>query len=230
MHKMKSEFLLEVKNLKKSYAVGKIKIDILKNINLKMKKGEFISIQGISGVGKSTFLNLIGALDRADSGDIIMGQKSLSHWQQTGTLHLYRRKMIGFIFQYHYLMNDFTVLENITMPLLTKGYTQKKAAEKAGLLLSEIGLYNRKDHFPEQISGGESQRAAVARAVIHDPALVIADEPTGNLDMKNTLQFIDLLKRMQSEHQLSILVATHENKLAEAAQKKYEMIDGIIHL
>ena len=208
--------------------MGGSRVEVLKDISLKMKKGEFISIQGISGVGKSTLLNLIGALDRPDSGEILLARKSLSEWQRTNSLYLYRRQKIGFIFQYHYLMSDFTVMENIMIPLLMEGYSRKKAAEKSGALLSEIGLYERRHHFPEQISGGESQRAAVARAIIHDPDLVLADEPTGNLDMKNTMQFIDILKRMQSEYKLSILTATHENELAQAAEKTYSMVDGKI--
>ena len=220
--------ILDVRGITKNYSLGKRKIPVLRGIDFRMNSGDFVSIQGISGVGKSTFLNLIGAMDVPNSGEIFVGGKNLETWRNQNSLHLYRREKIGFIFQYHYLIPDFTVLENVCAPLLIKGLRKKHIYDKTLSLLDEIGLSKRKDHFPHQISGGESQRTSMARAMIHEPGLILADEPTGNLDLSNTLKFIELLQKMQQKRELSILVATHENELASSAKKRYQMIDGRI--
>ncbi len=223
-----SDKILKVKNIRKSYILDRQKILILKGIDLDMRIGEFASIQGVSGVGKSTFLNLIGAVDKSDSGEVFLDGRNLESWRDKNILHIYRREKIGFIFQDHFLIPDFTVLENVCVPLLLRGENKKKTFEKGISLLEEIGLSERKNHFPHQISGGESQRASMLRAMIHQPSLILADEPTGNLDINNTLKFIELLQKMQQEKSLSILVATHETELANAAEKRYQMIDGNI--
>ena len=225
-----SDNILEIKNIKKSYTLDGQKISVLKGIDLTMRIGEFASIQGISGVGKSTFLNLIGAVDNCDSGEIFLDGQNLENWRDKNRLHIYRREKIGFIFQHHCLIPDFTVLENVCVPLFIQGENKKRALQKGIFLLEEIGLSTRSEHFPHQISGGESQRVSMLRAMIHQPSLILADEPTGNLDMKNTLKFIELLQKMQRQKSLSILVATHETELANAAQKRYEMIDGNIRV
>ncbi len=220
--------ILEVKNLIKNYTLDKKEISILKGIDFTMYAGDFASIQGVSGVGKSTFLNLIGAVDSFNSGEIFMDGQNLKIWESKQQLHLYRRDKIGFIFQHHYLIPDFTVFENLCIPLLLKGKAKKETHKKAISLLEEIGLIRRKDHFPHQISGGESQRVSMIRAIIHEPSLILADEPTGNLDIGNTLNFIEILKKLQQKRELSILVTTHEAELANSARSKYKMIDGNI--
>jgi len=221
--------LLEVKNLTKTYKDGEHNVKVLKNINLTMQRGEFVSIQGVSGAGKSTFLNILGALDFPDKGDILVNGQSLSMQYSYKTIYKYRRKMIGFIFQSHYLMADFTVLENVMLPLQILGREKKHAQKKAEEILDKIGLKERMTHYPTQISGGESQRVAVARAMVHSPALILADEPTGNLDSTNTKIFINLLKDLQKNESLTILMVTHEKELANTAQTRYNMQDGELH-
>ncbi len=218
--------LLEVTNLVKRYRDGEARVDVIRQINFSMNEGDFVSIRGASGAGKSTFLNLLGALDTFDEGDILMQNKSLRLYAKEEGLAAYRRDKIGFIFQNHYLMADFTVLENAMFPLLIQKKKKIEARDRAAGILNRVGLGHRLHHYPSQISGGESQRAAVARALVHEPALVLADEPTGNLDAKNRRLFIELLNSLQQEKNLSILVVTHEEDLASAAQRQYLMQDG----
>jgi len=220
--------ILETKKLTKTYKSNEVQVEVLKGIDLTIEAGDFLSIRGASGVGKSTLLNILGALDRADSGDIIVAGKSLNSYFSEDNLHLYRRDKVGFIFQNHYLMSDFTVLENVMMPLLIKKQSRKEAEETAMDVLKSVGLEDRAKHFPSQISGGESQRAAVARAIIHKPPIVLADEPTGNLDTKNSEKFIDIFANLQQERNLTILVVTHDMNLADKAFHKYKLYDGLL--
>lgn len=221
--------LLEVENLKKTYREGEIAVCVIEGLNFFMEEGDFVSIRGASGAGKSTFLNLIGALDSFDEGDIRLQGISLKVYEKEKGLTYYRRHKIGFVFQNHYLMAEFTVLENVMFPLLIQGENRKIAREKAEVMLQKVGLKDRINHYPSQISGGESQRAAVARALVHSPALVLADEPTGNLDATNRKKFIALLEELQSTEKLSILLVTHEEDLARSAKKQYLMVDGKLH-
>lgn len=222
--------LLKVEDLRKTYKDGETQVEVLKGIDLTMQRGDFASIRGASGAGKSTFLNLLGALDIPDNGSIEVDGENLLKHHKSNTIHLYRRKQIGLIFQNHYLMPDFTVVENVMIPLLMLKQKKKQAHEAAMQMLKNVGIEHRASHYPSQISGGESQRAAVARALVHSPPLVLADEPTGNLDSKNTANLIDLLARLQKEQQLTILVVTHEEDLASVAQQQYEMHDGLLSL
>jgi len=219
---------LIVKDLVKKYKNGENEIEVLKKLNFQMNRGDFISIQGTSGAGKSTFLNLLGALEEPSSGSIQIEESFLSDYAKTKKLNQYRRQFIGYIFQNHYLMYDFTILENVMMPLLVGKTNKKIAKQKAIELLKEVQLDHRLNHLPSQISGGESQRVAVARALVHEPSLILADEPTGNLDSKNTANFIDLLKDLQLRNNLSILMVTHDKGLAKSAKKQMYMEDGQI--
>ncbi|MCB1201911.1 MAG: ABC transporter ATP-binding protein [Leptospiraceae bacterium] len=217
---------LQTKDLVKRYRDGELDVEVLRGVNLTVETGEFVSIRGVSGAGKSTLLNLLGALDTPDSGDIIVDGMSIREYQRRGELHIYRNAKTGLIFQNHYLMPDFSVIENVMMPLLIRGENGKKARIAAQEMLERVGLAHRTTHFPEQISGGESQRVAVARAMVHKPPLILADEPTGNLDSKNRGRFIDLLARLQGDYQLTVIVVTHEDDLANAARTQYLMAEG----
>jgi len=223
---MSRQRILKVRNLCKSYLDGQNSIYVLEDLNLDLYEGEFVSIRGVSGTGKSTLLNLLGALDRADSGLIEVLGESLAKYQQRNKLNLYRAKMIGFIFQNHYLMHDFTVVENVMLPLLLRKKSRGEARKEAMDMLDQVGLVDRAHHYPNEISGGESQRVAVARAIVGQPPMILADEPTGNLDVKTTEKLIELLQRLQKERNLSILVVTHEDRLAMVAEKRYEMKAG----
>lgn len=220
--------IIKVENLFKTYTSGNQDYHVLKGLNFSMYEGDFVSIMGASGAGKSTLLNLTGALDQWNGGSIWMDGIDLKKIIQQGRSHQYRRDKIGFIFQNHYLMNDFTVLENVMMPLLVQGNNHKSATKEASMALEKVGLSERKDFFPSQISGGESQRAAFARAFVHKPPLILADEPTGNLDSDNTSKFIELIANLQFEDNLTILMVTHDISLARKAQIQYYMEDGTL--
>ena len=218
--------ILDVTDLHKTYRDGEILADVLKGITFSVEPGEFVAIQGPSGAGKSTLLNLLGALDRPDRGKIVIDGLELTADVKKSQLDIFRRDKIGFIFQNHYLMQGFTVLENVTMPLRAQGYTKAEATERAQQVLARVGLSHRVEHFPSQISGGESQRVAVARAVVKSPPLILADEPTGNLDSENRHRFIDVLNTLQAEDKLTVIVVTHEAELAMAASRRLLMRDG----
>lgn len=218
--------ILDVTDLHKTYRDGEILADVLKGITFSVEPGEFVAIQGPSGAGKSTLLNLLGALDRPDRGKIVIDGLELTADVKKSQLDIFRRDKIGFIFQNHYLMQEFTVLENVTMPLRAQGYTKTEATERAQQVLARVGLSHRVEHFPSQISGGESQRVAVARAVVKSPPLILADEPTGNLDSENRHRFIDVLNTLQAEDKLTVIVVTHEAELAMAASRRLLMRDG----
>lgn len=220
--------MVSVKNICKVYRDGENYVRVLDNVNLLVNTAEFISIRGASGAGKSTFLNMLGALDSPDSGEIEVENTRLSDYKKQSRLHDYRREKVGFIFQNHYLMPDFTVLENVMMPLLMNKVPKAQAQEQAKAILERTGLSHRLTHFPSQISGGESQRVAVARAVVKKPPLVLADEPTGNLDSQNKAKFIELLSKLQSQDNLTVVVVTHEPDLANSAHAKYIMVDGCL--
>ncbi len=221
--------ILLAQNLEKSYRKGNLKIPVLRGVNLEINEGDFVSIRGSSGTGKSTLLNVIGGLDDFDSGSLIVHGKNILDYRNRGKMHYYRSTMTGFIFQHHYLMPDFTVEENVMMSLRIRGIPAKIARTQARDILEQTGILHRADHLPSQISGGESQRAAVARALAGRPALVLADEPTGNLDAENRHKFIDLISDLQEKFKLTILVVTHEEELAQAAGKKLFMEDGVIY-
>ncbi|HRP69012.1 MAG TPA: ABC transporter ATP-binding protein [Turneriella sp.] len=220
--------ILTVADLHKTYRDGEAFAEVLKGISFTVNAGEFMAIQGPSGAGKSTLLNLLGALDKPDQGKIVIDGLELTSAMKNKTIELFRRDKIGFIFQNHYLMQEFTVVENVMLALRVQGMATKEAKEKAVHILERIGLGHRVNHYPSQISGGESQRVAVARAVVKNPPLVLADEPTGNLDSDNRARFIDILNKLQAEDKLTVIVVTHEQELAMAASRRLMMRDGLL--
>ncbi len=210
--------ILEVANVSKTFKSEADSLTILENLNLTIEEPVKIAITGESGCGKSTFLNIIGGLETADSGTITAGGYELHALDENG-LTEYRRFYLGFVFQFHYLLKDFTALENIMLPALIAGVPKKKAAEKARDLLNEVQLDKRRMHFPAQLSGGERQRIAVARSLINDPQLILADEPTGNLDPANAQMVQDLLFSMADMHRKTLIIVTHDMAIAAHADK-----------
>ncbi|MBQ8013137.1 MAG: ABC transporter ATP-binding protein [Treponema sp.] len=209
-----SDIIVSIQNLEKTYKTESESLTILKNLNLDIEKGKKITIVGESGSGKSTFLNIIGGLDNATGGLVKCGEYELSHLDEN-RLSLYRSHFLGLIFQFHYLLKDFTALENTFLPALMAGLSKKEAVEKAKELLCDVGLEKRLDHLPGQLSGGERQRVAVARSLINDPTLILADEPTGNLDPQNAKMIGELLFSVVDKYRKTLLLVTHDMNLAK---------------
>lgn len=213
--------MLKVTGLHKSYG----SLDVLKGIDLEIAKGEIVSIVGASGSGKSTLLHIIGTLDRPDKGNVELDGKSLfSHSDKD--LALVRNSSIGFVFQFHNLLPEFTALENVCMPGFIANFDEKTVRNKAAELLKILGLSDRADHKPSELSGGEQQRVSVARALINDPAIVLADEPSGNLDKANAQELLELFFNLRKELGLTFVLVTHNEELAEMADRKLEIKDG----
>ena len=224
-----SDIIVSVKSLEKTYNSEGESLTILKNVNLEIKKGKKVTIVGESGSGKSTFLNIIGSLDKATAGEIVCGSFNLSTLDES-SLSKYRTHFLGLIFQFHYLLKDFTALENTFLPALMAGVAKKAAMEKAKKLLCDVGLENRLNHLPSQLSGGERQRVAVARSLINDPQLILADEPTGNLDPQNAKMIGDLLFSMAEKYGKTLLLVTHDMNLAKKGDDCYSIENGLLRL
>jgi len=217
--------IIEMTDVRKTYRSGDDTLLILDNLTMTIPEGESIVITGESGSGKSTFLNLIGGLDSPDSGRIISCRKDLTGTGETG-LSRYRNLSTGFIFQFHYLLKDFTALENILMPGRIRGGRKGSLKKKAEELLEQVGLSDRAHHYPGQLSGGERQRIALARALMNNPPLILADEPTGSLDEKTSLIVEDLLFRLTEEHGATLLLVTHDSRLAARGTVRYHLHNG----
>ena len=213
--------ILSVKNLKKSYNDGETKLEVLKDISFDLKKGSILTIKGPSGSGKSTLLSLLGTLDAQDSGDIIINDKNLDEYDDFSEI---RNNHIGFIFQFHNLISELNVTENICVP----AFISNKEIDHNFLdtLFEYFQLSNKENAFPLDLSGGEKQRVSVMRAIINKPSIVIADEPTGNLDEKNALKLIDLFKKLNKDFELTFIIATHDNKVFDIGHQKMELSDG----
>lgn len=220
-----SNVCLECKNLIKRY--DDLDVDVLKGVDLKILVGERVAIMGASGSGKSTLLHLLGGLDKPTSGEVILNGVNLNTVGGSKLAKL-RNQSLGFIYQAHHLLGEFTVLENVAMPLLIGNETVKNAQFRATELLKRVGLGHRIEHKPGELSGGERQRAAVARALINKPALVLADEPTGNLDSKTADAVYQLMLELNQELQVSFLVVTHDHELASKLGNVLHMEDGLI--
>jgi lipoprotein-releasing system ATP-binding protein len=215
--------IIEVKNIFKSYG----DLPVLKGVNMSVNKGEVISIVGASGAGKSTLMHIIGTLDQADKGQVIIDDKDLSGLRGKA-LSDFRNKHIGFVFQFHQLLPEFTALENVLMPAWIAGEKESIADQRAKDLLERMGLHDRIHHKPSELSGGEQQRVAIARALINNPAIILADEPSGNLDSNNAKQLHQLFFELRNEMNQTFVIVTHNNELADMADRKLTIKDGII--
>ncbi|MGA1861361.1 ABC transporter ATP-binding protein [Deferribacter thermophilus] len=207
--------LLEAKNLSKTFKKGDYLIKVLDNFNFEVDKGDFIAIVGPSGAGKSTLLHILGGLEKPDNGFVLLNGENI--YQNEKELDNIRNQYFGFVFQFHYLLDDFTAIENVALPAMITG-KKDEAFKKAKAILDKMGLINRLNHFPNELSGGEQQRVAIARALINDPLIIFADEPTGNLDKENSKTVIDEFKRL-NEQGITILMVTHDEHIASQAKK-----------
>jgi len=224
---MNKTSILQCRQLTKRYDQGGLHVEVLKGVNLTIGVGERVAIMGASGSGKSTLLHLLGGLEKASGGEVVLDGVNVNQ-VSAGKLARLRNKSLGFIYQSHHLLGEFTVLENVAMPLLIGGETVNQARIRAGELLERVGLGHRIEHKPGELSGGERQRAAVARALINKPSLVLADEPTGNLDSKTADQVYQLMLELNQELNVSFLVVTHDHDLAARMGKVLHMEDGLI--
>jgi lipoprotein-releasing system ATP-binding protein len=222
-----AEMVVSCRDLRKIYSQGHLNVLVLNGIRLDVAAGESVAITGASGSGKSTLLHLLGGLDEASAGSVsIMGHEvEAMNEVQRGNL---RNRSLGFVYQFHHLLPEFTALENVAMPLLIRGMKRDKAYPRAAILLEQVGLSKRIDHMPAEMSGGERQRAAVARALVTDPACVLADEPTGNLDRISAHALFDLMQELNMRLQTSFIVATHDMELASKMQRQYKLVDGLL--
>ena len=227
---MSSSNILTIKNLEKIYETDSEKLTVLKGLNLNVEEGAKIAVVGESGSGKSTLLNIIAGIDNASSGSVTAGNSKTGEWNVTSLneakMAEYRSNFIGLIFQFHYLLKDFTALENVYMPALIAGMSKKEAMERASGLLDDVGVADRAGHLPSQLSGGERQRVAAARALINDPTLILADEPTGNLDPANAQKIGDLLFSMADKYKKTLILVTHDMKLASRGDKQFSIVEG----
>lgn len=220
--------VIRVRDLVKNYISGTETLRILRGINFDVDWGSTVSVSGQSGSGKSTFLNIIGGLDHSDSGSVEVAGTGISNLSES-SLSLYRQRRIGFIFQFHYLLKDFTALENVMLPAYMTGIRKKDALEKARLLLEDMKLTDRAGHFPSQLSGGERQRVAVARAMVNDPDIILADEPTGNLDPENSAMVAELLYAGAEKWGKTLILVTHDQTIASRAKMHYTLENGLLY-
>jgi lipoprotein-releasing system ATP-binding protein len=217
--------ILEISALYKSFVSGSQRLEIISDLSLAVDTGEMIGITGVSGSGKSTLLHMIGGMDRPDQGSIQIWERMLSCLNPL-ELSQFRNKTIGFIFQFHHLLPEFTALENVMMPLLLRGASRPEAMAPATALLQDVGLANRGHHRPGELSGGEQQRVALARALAGKPQLLLADEPTGNLDPQTGQTIAGLLQAMHAKHGLTSIIVTHNDKLAQICSRIYRLENG----
>ncbi|MEN8224887.1 MAG: ABC transporter ATP-binding protein [Bacteroidota bacterium] len=215
--------MIRINNIHKSYGP----LEVLKGISLEIMKSEIVSIVGASGAGKSTLLHIMGTLDKADTGTLEINGHDISAMNEK-KLSAFRNKEIGFVFQFHHLLPEFTALENVCIPAYIAGDSRKAAMEKAGILLEYLQLTDRMHHKPSALSGGEQQRVAVARALVNKPAIVLADEPSGNLDSANSLELHKLFLKLREEFQQTFVIVTHNKELASMANQQLLITDGMI--
>lgn len=218
--------MIEISNLNKSYTMGESTLHVLKNVSLKVKKGEFLSIVGASGSGKSTLMNIIGCMDRADSGSYFLEGIAVHHCDSQEAAQI-RNEKIGFIFQRYHLIPQYSIFQNVLMPLLIRGMTTKQATALVLEALDHVGLVDRKDHRPCELSGGQQQRAGIARALITQPALLLADEPTGALDSKTGQEILSLFQQLNAQGN-TIIQITHDLHVAQYAHRMVHLSDGVL--
>ena len=219
--------VIRVENLRKTYQMGEVEVQALRGVNLTIRAGEFVAIMGASGSGKSTFMNILGCLDRPTSGRYFLegqevGSLSRDHWA-----HI-RNKRIGFVFQGFNLLTRTSALENVELPTMYNGLAGQGRRQRAVEVLSLVGLEQRLDHMPNQLSGGQQQRVAIARALVNRPSSILADEPTGNLDSATSQEIMTLFQKLNAEQQMTIVLVTHEHDIAEYAERSVLFKDGLI--
>lgn len=220
--------VLECLDLGKTYTEGPQSLEVLRQISLRVEQGEQLAILGTSGSGKTTLLNLLGGLDLPSRGRVIVAGQDLAEVDETERGRL-RNLYLGFVYQFHHLLSEFTALENISMPLLIAGYSRKEALQKSQIMLERVGLLDRASHKPSELSGGERQRIAIARALVTEPACVLLDEPTGNLDRNTALNIQDLMSDLNEKLDISYIVVTHDEAFADTLDRKLFLRDGMLH-
>lgn len=219
--------LLSCQHITKFYQEGTQQTEVLKQVSFSMQPSELVAIVGSSGSGKSTLLHTLGGLDQPSSGEVFIKGRSLQQMSPNALAKL-RNQYLGFVYQFHHLMADFTALENVMMPMLIGQQNKTEAQDRAEQILSAVGLQHRISHRPSALSGGERQRVAIARALVNNPALVLADEPTGNLDHKTTESIFELIQQLNQEKQIAFLLVTHDLNLAEKLNRRLIMQDGVL--
>ena len=224
---------LSAKNIIKSYTKLQKTTPVLKGVSLEVSGGDFITIVGPSGAGKSTLLHILGSIDSPDSGEVLLnieGNQFDYSKMNAGEISKFRNKYLGFIFQFHHLLPEFSAIENIMLPAMIAGDSYKKAKEKAKSLLKIIDLDIRESHKPMELSGGEQQRIAIARSLINEPKIVMADEPTGNLDRTNSLNVLDIISNLRKQLGITFIIATHSDEVAARSERIIRMRDGLIEM
>ena len=222
-----SDYLLSARNVSKSYAMGKRVLEVLRGVSLDVARGEFLALRGASGAGKSTLLHLFGGLDSPNGGEIWFAGKNLAHSSENDLATL-RNTKVGFIFQAYHLLPELDALENVCVPARLARIPADIAEKRGRELLKRVGLGERLDHKPYELSGGEQQRVAIARALMNEPALILADEPTGNLDSHTGAEIVDLLVGLRAEKNTTLIIATHDASVAARAPKMIQLVDGQI--
>lgn len=220
-----SEPILRVSGLKKTFNKNGVEINVIKGINIDIYEGDFITIMGPSGAGKSTFLHILGTLDKPSQGEIFFRDRNVKGFTEDEESK-FRNEKVGFVFQFYHLLQDFNVIENITMPLLIRRLSQTEAVSKAEAFLEIMGLNHRRNHKPGELSGGEQQRVAIARALVNEPEIILADEPTGNLDRKTGKEVLDYLLSVNERLSSTLILVTHDPEIGSIGERKLKMVDG----
>ncbi len=218
--------LIELRNVKKSYRLGRKSVGALRGVNLGIEKGEFVAVKGPSGCGKTTLLNLMGALDIPDEGEIIFEGKDISKLDKKKRLE-FRADNLGFVFQDYNLIPELTLYENVEIPLLIKNAKDRR--EKIVRVIEEVGLSDQMDHKPEELSGGQRQRVSIARALVKNPPLILADEPTANLDSRTGSQIIELMHELNTIHKTTFVIATHDMQVMQKIDRVLDLVDGVLN-
>ena len=224
-----NEPLLSARGLTKTYVMGKSSLEVLRGVDVDIARGDFLALRGASGAGKSTLLHLIGGLDTPNAGEIVFCGQKLSGFAES-KLTNFRNRSVGFVFQSYHLLPELTALENVCLTARIARIPADVAKKRATELLARVGLKDRLDHKPSELSGGEQQRVAIARALINEPVLLLADEPTGNLDSRTGGEIMELLQSLRTEKQTTLVIATHDTKVAALAPRVIELVDGRIQM
>lgn len=225
---MTDQYILSANDIHRDFTTLQEPLSVLKGVNLELKRYETAAITGASGIGKSTLLHILGGLDSPTKGCVQIAGEELQN-KSEDALAKFRNDKVGFVFQFHYLLEDFSALENIMIPMMVAGKSKAESKANAELLLELIGLIDRRTHRPAELSGGEQQRIAVARALANDPQLVIADEPSGNLDYTTGNKLHELMMKLNDEKKITFLIATHNQELSNRCQRQFKIVDGVLH-